>query len=59
MAVVLLVTRGRIHVMLLIPVGVVVYAGMLLTLRGVTISELRIAVDILLKRGRGVSDLVP
>ncbi|PIY63272.1 hypothetical protein COY93_00525 [Candidatus Uhrbacteria bacterium CG_4_10_14_0_8_um_filter_58_22] len=59
MAAVLLVTRGKVHVVLLVPVGVAVYSGMLLALGGVTVSELRTAANILLRRGHGVSDLVP
>jgi len=58
MSAALLALRERAHVALLIPIGVAVYAGALLAVGGVTTKEVRTMIDIVLKRGKGVSDLV-
>jgi O-antigen/teichoic acid export membrane protein len=50
---------GRVHVALLVPLGAFVYIGILLLVRGVTFREIRVVLDVLMKKGRGVSDLIP
>jgi O-antigen/teichoic acid export membrane protein len=51
--------RDALNVLLVIPAGAIVYVGVLLLVGGVTVPELRKFADIFLRRGRGVSDLVP
>jgi O-antigen/teichoic acid export membrane protein len=59
MAAVLLSLRDMLHVGLLVPLGALTYAGMMFAVRGVTWQEVKQLTGIFLKRGRGVSDLVP
>jgi O-antigen/teichoic acid export membrane protein len=55
----LVALRERAHVLLLVPFGAGIYFGALFAVGGVTLKELKAIRDILLKKGRGVSDLIP
>jgi len=59
MAVVLLALRNTVHVALLVPLGALTYAGAMLGIGGVTWREVKQLMNIFLKRGKGISDLVP
>ncbi len=55
----LIALRDRMSIFVLVPFGALVYIGALFAVGGVTLKEIRAIRDILLKRGRGVSDLIP
>jgi len=59
MALALVLLRGHLHVAILVPLGAIVYAAALVGTGGVTIMEIKTFVQTFLKRGKGVSDLVP
>lgn len=58
MAAVVLVLRPSLDILLLIPVGGAVYVGSLLMTGAVTVDELRSLIRTVLRKGRGVSDIV-
>jgi O-antigen/teichoic acid export membrane protein len=58
-AAVLLALRGQVHVALLVPLGVLTYAGSQLAVGGVTTAEIRLFIRTFLKRGKVANDLVP
>ncbi len=50
--------RTHISLFISIPAGIVIYAGALLALGGVTLPETKRIINVFLRRGRGVSDIV-
>ncbi|MFH2063248.1 MAG: oligosaccharide flippase family protein [bacterium] len=58
MSLVLVALRGKVSVLLLVPVGVAAYVAPALLFGAVTLSELKILASIFLRRGKGVSDLM-
>ncbi|MEA3249396.1 MAG: oligosaccharide flippase family protein [Patescibacteria group bacterium] len=59
MSAALVALRDRTHVALLVPLAAFVYTGALFAVGGVTLKEVRVILDVLRKKGRGVSDLIP
>ncbi|KPJ84675.1 hypothetical protein AMJ57_05735 [Parcubacteria bacterium SG8_24] len=58
MGLTLYLLRPHLHALLLVPLGVLLYVALVLSTRGVTVSELRGIASIFLRRGKGVSDIV-
>ncbi len=59
MALALVLLRDHLHVAILVPLGAIVYGVALVGVGGVTVMEIRTFVQTFLKRGKGVSDLMP
>ncbi len=59
MALVILPLHDSPAVWLSVPLGIVTYAIALFALKGVSVPEVKTLVSLLLRRGKGVSDLVP
>jgi O-antigen/teichoic acid export membrane protein len=59
MAFVIFTLGDVLHLALLIPLGALVYVSVLILIGGLTWSEIRQISGLFLKRGQGVSDLVP
>jgi len=58
MALAVQLVKGAAGVFVSIPLGVMVYAGVLWSVRGITWAETKSLIDIFLRRGRGVSDII-
>jgi len=50
--------KDRVGILVAIPFGAIIYAGILWAVRGVTWAETKALINVFLRRGRGVSDIV-